>query len=147
MSYARLVIAVLAIVVLPAGGYVRAQDAPQIGLKIRTLTVELRKQHKLPEDVKGALVTAVTPGSSAQEKGIAVGEVEVIVEVGSKPVAAAKDVATQIAAASASGSDTIVFGIMNGKGERRDVTIPIAKRPAEARSRSSPHLNRLPSPG
>jgi serine protease Do len=130
MSYARLVIAVLAIVVLPAGGYVRAQDAPQIGLKIRTLTVELRKQHKLPDDAKGALVTAVTPGSSAQEKGIAVGEV--IVEAGSKPVAAAKDVATQIAAASTSGGETIVFRVMNGKGERRDVAIPIAKRPAEA---------------
>jgi serine protease Do len=129
MFYARLVIAVLAIVVLPAGGYVRAQDAPQIGLKIRTLTVELRKQHKLPDDVKGALVTAVNPGSPVQEKGITVGDV--IVEAGSKPVVAAKDVATQIGVATASGSDAIVFGIMNGKGGRRDVTIPIAKRPAE----------------
>ena len=109
---------------------VRAQDSPHVGIKIRTLTVELGKQHKLAVDVKGALVTAVNPGSPAQEKGIVPGDV--IVEAEGKPVAAAKDVANQIAAAGASGKDTIVLRIMNGKGERREVTVAIEKRPAES---------------
>jgi len=63
------------------------------------LTLELRKQHKLAGDVKGPLVTAITAGSPAKEQGIVVGDV--IVEAGAKPVAAAKDVARQIAAATA----------------------------------------------
>ena len=65
-SFARATVNVLAIVVLLFAGSVQAQDSPRIGVKVRTLTVELRKQHKLPEDAKGALVTAVTAGSPAQ---------------------------------------------------------------------------------
>lgn len=126
----RPIAAVVAVLTLLVCGSVRAQDSPHIGLKIRTLTLELRKQHEIIEDAKGALVTAVNPGSAAQEKGIVVGDV--IVEAGGKPVISAKDVATQIAAATASGSDAVLFRIMNGKGERRDVTVAIGKRPAEA---------------
>jgi S1-C subfamily serine protease len=126
---AKPIVAVIAIVALLVCGSVRAQEPSQhIGLKIRTLTLELRKQHNLAEDVKGALVTAVNPGSPAQEKGIVAGDV--IVEAGSKPVTAAKEVATQVAAATASGNETILFRVMNTKGERRDVTIAIRKSPA-----------------
>jgi len=93
-------------------------------LKIRTLTIELRKQHKLPDDVKGALVTAVTAGSPAQEKGIVAGDV--IVEAAGKPVDTAEAVAKNIAAA----SESISFKVVNSKGERRDVTVPVPKKPA-----------------
>ena len=129
MSIARLITA-CSIMLLFACSPAFAQDSPHVGLKIRTLTGELRKQHKLPDDAKGALVTAVTPGSPAQEKGIAVGEV--IVEAGSKAVGGAKDVASQINATAASGGNAIVFRIMDRRGERRDVTIPLEKRPAES---------------
>jgi serine protease Do len=115
---------VLAIVVLLFAGAVQAQDSPRIGMKIRTLTVELRKQRKLPEDVKGALVTAVTAGSAAQEKGIVAGDV--IVEAAGKPVDTQEAVAKSIAAA----SESINLKVVNSKGERRDVTVPIAKKPA-----------------
>ena len=89
MTCARSIIALLALIAVLAYGSARAQDSPYIGVKIRTLTPELRKQHKVAGDVKGALVTAVTPGSPAKEKGILVGDV--IVEAGAKPVAAAKE--------------------------------------------------------
>jgi S1-C subfamily serine protease len=69
-AIAGAIASLLAIVVLVIAGSVRAQDPPRIGLKIRTLTIDLRKQHTLPDDVKGVLVTAVTAGSPAQEKGI-----------------------------------------------------------------------------
>jgi S1-C subfamily serine protease len=123
-SFARATVNVLAIVVLLFAGSVQAQDSPRIGVKVRTLTVELRKQHKLPEDVKGALVTAVTAGSPAQEKGIVAGDV--IVEAAGKPVDTAQTVAKSIAAA----SESIALKVMNSKGERRDVTVPVAKKPA-----------------
>jgi PDZ domain len=114
---------ILAVVLVVFAGSVRAQDAPRVGLKIRTLTAELRKQHKVAEDVKGALVTAVTAGSPAQEKGIVAGDV--IVEAGGKPVDAAPAVAKSIKAASAAGS--ISFKLVNSKGERRDVIVPLPK--------------------
>jgi S1-C subfamily serine protease len=123
-SFARATVNVLAIVVLLFAGSVQAQDSPRIGVKVRTLTVELRKQHKLPEDAKGALVTAVTAGSTAQEKGIVAGDV--IVEAAGKPVDTAQTVAKSIAAA----SESITLKVVNSKGERRDVTVPVAKKPA-----------------
>jgi S1-C subfamily serine protease len=123
-SFARATVNVLAIVVLLFAGSVQAQESPRIGVKVRTLTVELRKQHKLPEDAKGALVTAVTAGSPAQEKGIVAGDV--IVEAAGKPVDTQEAVAKSIAAA----SESISLKVLNSKGERRDVTVPVAKKPA-----------------
>jgi membrane-associated protease RseP (regulator of RpoE activity) len=117
---ARVTGSLLAVLVLLFAGSVRAQDPPRIGMKIRTLTVE----HKLPEDAKGALVTAITAGSPAQEKGIVVGDV--IVEAAGKPVDTAQAVAKSIAAE----SESIALKVMNSKGERRDVTVPVAKKPA-----------------
>ena len=105
-----------------------AQEAPHIGIKVRTLTADLRKQHKLPDDAKGALVTAVNSGP-AKEKGIVAGDV--ILEADGKPVGSAKDVANRIAAISASGGGTIALRVMNEKGERREVTVAIEKRSPE----------------
>ena len=115
MSCVRPITVLLALFVLFACGSARAQDSPRIGVKIRTLTLELRKQHKIAGDVKGALVTAVTPGSPAREQGIVVGDI--IVEAGAKPVAAAKDVASQITAATGAGKDK--NRIANCECERR----------------------------
>jgi S1-C subfamily serine protease len=129
MSLTPSITVILALFVLFTCGSVRAQDSPHIGVKIRTLTLELRKQHKLAADVKGALVTDVTAGSPAKEQGITVGDI--IVEAEGKPVAAAKDVASQIAAATAAGKDKIALRIVNAKGERREVTVGLEKRPAE----------------
>jgi S1-C subfamily serine protease len=123
---ARAIASLLAIVVLVFAGSVRAQDPPRIGLTIRTVTAELRKQHNLSEDVKGALVIAVAAGSPAQEKGIVAGDV--IVEAGGKPVDTTQAIGRSVAAASASGS--ISFKVMNSKGERRDVTVPFPKNPS-----------------
>jgi S1-C subfamily serine protease len=121
--FARVIASLLAIVMLIFSGLVHAQDSPRIGVKIRTLTIELGKQRKLPEDVKGALVTAVTAGSPAQEKGIVAGDV--IVEAAGTPVDTAQAVAKSIAAA----SESISLKVVNSKGERRDVTVPIPKKP------------------
>src|SRR5262245_50309600 len=121
---ARAIAGLVAVAVLVFAGAVRAQESPRIGLKIRSVTAELRKEHKLAEDVKGALVTAVTAGSPAQEKGIVVSDV--IVEAGGKPVENAQAVAKSIEAAPAAGS--VSFKVVNSKGERRDVIVPVPKK-------------------
>jgi S1-C subfamily serine protease len=127
-SIVRAIASVLTAVVLVfiVAVSVGAQDSPRIGLKIRTLTPELRKQNNLPEATKGALVTAVTTGSPAQEKGMVAGDV--IVEAGRKKVDKARAVAKSIAAGSASGS--VSFKVINSKGEHRYVTVPVARKPA-----------------
>lgn len=130
LSIARAIAGVLAVGVLVFTVSVRAQDSPRIGLKIRTLTMELRKQNNLPETTKGALVTAVTAGSPAQQKGMVAGDV--IVEANGRKVATAKAVAKSIAAGSASGS--VSFKVMNGKGEHRDVVVPVPKNPVSGPS-------------
>jgi S1-C subfamily serine protease len=126
---AKRIKALIAVFLVLVCGSAWAQDSPHIGLKIRTLTAELRKQRNLAGDVKGALVTAVNPGSAAHEKGIVVGDI--IVEAGGKPIASVKEVASQIAAAVGSHADTILLRVMDGKGDRRNVTVAIPKRPTE----------------
>src|SRR5689334_25371586 len=116
----RLCAASICLLLVFCGGALRAQDAPHVGLKIRTLTPDLRKQHSLGADLKGALVTGVTAGSSAQEKGMVVGDV--IVEVGGKSVATSKDVAGKIEEARKSGASSIALAVVS-KGNRREVTL------------------------
>jgi hypothetical protein len=70
LRYVSPTIAVLALLALLACGSVRAQDSPHIGIKIRTLTLELRKQHKLAEDLEGALVTAVILAVRLKKRGL-----------------------------------------------------------------------------
>src|SRR5262245_35253538 len=62
--------------------------------------------------------------------GIVAGDV--IVEAGGKKVATARAVAKGIAAGSASGS--VSFKVMNSKGEHRDLTVPVPKKPAAGSS-------------
>ena len=86
---ARVVASLLAVLVLLFAGSVRAQDSPRVGVKIRTLTAELRKQHKLSEDVKGALVTQVSPDSACADADVRPGDV--IVDIDGKRVASADE--------------------------------------------------------
>src|SRR5262245_52775316 len=126
----RAIASFLAVIMFVFTASVAAQDSPRIGLKIRTLTAELRKQNKLPEATKGALVIAVIAGSPAQNKGMVAGDV--IVQAGGKAVDTAGAVAKSIAAGSALGS--VSFKVINSKGEHRDVTVPVPKKPAAGSS-------------
>jgi S1-C subfamily serine protease len=121
-----------ALVLLLLASPVQGQDAPRFGLKIRTLSAELRKQHNVAEDVKGALVTAVEAGSPAQQQGLLAGDV--ILEVEGKPVTRAKAVASAIARASKSGKSTISFKVTSANKERRDVTLPLPQKPSGSAS-------------
>lgn len=94
-----------------------------LGLTFSELTPELRKQFSIAPEVKGVVVTAVSAGSSAGEKGIAVGEV--IVEVSQEPVSLPSEIATRIDTLKKDGRRSALFLIANTAGELRFVPLKL----------------------
>ncbi|HSM42201.1 MAG TPA: PDZ domain-containing protein, partial [Afifellaceae bacterium] len=75
-----------------AGDATESQEI--LGLTLGEITSQAREQYKIAEDVEGVLVTAVAPGSAAEEKRIAPGDV--IVEVGQEKVSTPDDVRQRV---------------------------------------------------
>jgi serine protease Do len=65
-------------------------ERPRWGLALEDLSPDLRQQLQAPSDVRGAIVSDVEPGSSAENAGLQRGDV--ILEVNRKPMRSAKDV-------------------------------------------------------
>ncbi|WP_227657569.1 DegQ family serine endoprotease [Candidatus Magnetaquicoccus inordinatus] len=59
-------------------------DASSFGASVRSLTPELREQLELEESVRGVVITAVEPGSSAANAGLRAKDV--IAEINRKPI-------------------------------------------------------------
>lgn len=77
------------------GGEGEEKSVVALGMTFAELNEESRKQYSIAEDVSGVLVVKVEPGSSAEEKGIAVGNV--ISEIGQEAVSEPKDVEDRLA--------------------------------------------------
>ena len=60
--------------------------APDVldGVTVGDIKPEMRKQFGIPEDVKGAIITAINPDSATAETDVKVGDV--VVEIDGKPV-------------------------------------------------------------
>ena len=67
-----------------------SQGKPRWGLGLADLTPELRQQLQIGNNVHGAVIEQVTPGSPADNAGLQRGEV--ITEVNRQPVHSAADV-------------------------------------------------------
>jgi serine protease Do len=100
-----------------------ASVAPQesFGLTVQSLTPEIAESLGLGSDVKGVVVSAVDPGSSADDAGMRRGDV--IVEVNRKPV---KDMASYRRALEGSGKGKNVLFLVR----RGDNTIFLALKPS-----------------
>jgi serine protease Do len=80
-----------------AGGNARER----LGLKLRALTPEIRQQLDLPDDVKGAVIADVAPGSAAAVAGLDTGDV--ILAVDGKPVTSPEQAASALRSKRAGG--------------------------------------------
>ena len=80
---------------LPGEGRMARADSPQSGagtldgVAVTDLDNRARTEFNVPNDVKGALVTQVEPGSAAAQAGLKAGDV--LIEINRKPVANADD--------------------------------------------------------
>jgi hypothetical protein len=92
-----------------------------LDLSLATLTDELRKQYNISDRVKGAVITALEPGSSAAEKRLGVGEV--VVEVSSEPVNDAAAVQKRIDQLRRDGKRTALLLIATAAGDMRFVAL------------------------
>jgi len=84
---------------------------PRWGIGLADLTPEVRQQLQAPDDLHGALVERVQPGSSADDAGLQQGDV--IVEVNRKAVQSAADVHQKLSSVP-KGQDALVLVWSNG---------------------------------
>jgi serine protease Do len=105
----------------PGGGATRTIDT--VGMTIAGLTDQLRQEFSVSDEVAGGVViTEVAPGSLAEEKGLAAGEV--IVEVGQEAVGSPADVVRMIEEARDAGRKSVLLLVERG-GDLRFVALPV----------------------
>jgi serine protease Do len=92
-----------------------------VGLKLARLTADLRKQFSLPETAKGVVVTDVPSNSAAAAKGLRPGDL--VIAVGSTPVATPEEVQQKAALAKRSGRRELLVRIERD-GITRFVALP-----------------------
>lgn len=100
--------------------------AEALGLKLATLTPELRQRLKLPEDVTGVVVTEVAADSPAAEKGVRAGDVIRKIGPEQAEVKSPSDVADKVEAAREGKAKALLF-LMERDGNPRFVALPLER--------------------
>jgi serine protease Do len=85
------------------------QRASALGLKLAPLTLELRKQLKVPASVKGVVVSQIADSSPLADVDLQPGDV--IVSVNQEPVATPKDAVAKLKAAQTSADKSVLLQI------------------------------------
>jgi serine protease Do len=98
--------------------------AAVVGLKLSTLTPDLRKKYGLDGKIKGVVVESVDPQSAAARKGIKAGDV--IVEAAQEAVNDPADVAASVEKVKKAGRKAVLFRVEDAKGDLRFVAVPIS---------------------
>jgi serine protease Do len=96
-------------------------SASVLGMTIGELNDEARTKFGVGADVSGVVVTEVTPGSAAAERGILAGEV--ITEIAQESVSSPKDVMDRIDTLKEQGRKNALLMLASKTGELRFVTI------------------------
>jgi serine protease Do len=94
-----------------------------LGLEIANLSDDLRKRFNIQAKVKGVIITAVEPNSSAAEKRLTPGTV--IVSVQQQTVSNAADLQARIDKLKKEGKKTAVFLVANGSGDTTFVALSL----------------------
>ncbi|MDE1992850.1 MAG: serine protease, partial [Rhizobiaceae bacterium] len=106
------------------------QQAPQaqasqdvLGMKLATLTAESRKTFGIADSVDGVVITAVTAGSAAADKGLKPGEV--VVEVAQEFVQTPTAAAEKVASLKREGRRNAQMMIASPNGDLRFIAVPL----------------------
>jgi serine protease Do len=99
-------------------------DTPRLGMALAELTPEAKRSMELEDDVEGAMVTDVEPGSPAAEKGLQRGDV--IIEADRKKVTEPKTVTDAVREAAERGDETILL-LVKREGQERFVAVRLER--------------------
>lgn len=97
--------------------------AGPLGMTLADLTVDLRKEYGIADDVSGVVVTDVAAGSPAEEKRLQAGDV--IVEVAQERVSSPAEVEEKIAALKQDGRKSALLLLANKDNDLRFVAITL----------------------
>jgi len=86
--------------------------AAEVGVRVADLSPSLRQQYRVPDNVSGVVVTAVRPGSPAEEAGLQPGVV--ILEIDGQHVVSGDDLRAKVAAAKKAGKDAVLMRMQYG---------------------------------
>jgi serine protease Do len=93
---------------------VKPTELAGLGLKIDSITADLRDRFQLQADQKGVLITDVAPGSTAADKGLKPGDV--IVEVQQEEVGSPADITARVEKFRKAGRRTVLMLIQTADG-------------------------------
>jgi serine protease Do len=99
-------------------------QTPKLGVALAQLTPDARQSMGLPDDLEGAVVTDVQPGSAAAEKGLQQGDV--ILEANHQKVSEPKSVADAVRSAAERGDKSILL-LIKREGQDRFVAVPLER--------------------
>ena len=91
-------------------------DLPDLGLQTAPITAEMRTKYKLAEALTGVVITGVTPGSAADESGLAAGDV--IVRVQQAPVTMPADLLSRFSDVRTARRGHVVLLVQDRRGLR-----------------------------
>ncbi len=94
-----------------------------LGLTLQALTPELRQQLRLPETVRGVIISRVNPNSDAAQQGIRQGDI--IVSINQQPITTPQQAADAVAAARKAGRDTVLLFVQTGNNPGRFVGVKL----------------------
>ena len=100
-----------------------SKDFDELGLKLATITPDLRQQFEIGADVKGVVIQEVQGTGAAADKNVRSGDV--IVEMNQQEVTAPADVAAAIKKAHEDGKKS-VLALVDRQGDLRFVPLPLA---------------------
>ncbi len=86
--------------------------AADVGVRVAEINDVLRQQFRVPDNVDGVIVTAVRPGSPAEEAGLQPGVV--ILQVDGQQIRSGDDLRSKIANAKKSGKDAVLLRMQYG---------------------------------
>ncbi len=110
-----------------SGGTPAPAVTTALGMTVSSMTDELREKFKIDAEIKGAVVTEVTPDGPAADKKLEPGDV--ITEAGEKAVTGAADISAAIDAAEKAGKNSVLLLVSKGgkQAEMRFIALKLKK--------------------